>query len=288
MHQHFCAMKDRVRTLYFSPPWPELPLHWTGCGEETRCLPGYRHQGHRHGPDEYILWQFTLSGRGQIEIAGGPPVTVGPSQGFLARLPSDHVYYHRAGDPAWHFIWAMWSGPAARGLWESLNKTDVRIISGRPPGPEVARLRLLIRGRASGLPSTPADSAEAYRLLLDLCRPGPTPAPLRRGAALLPRLEKTVRRRPTAPIGKDGLAASLDISRFQLYRAMRRETGLGPKEWTARRRVDQACRLLRGTRQPVAEIAVAVGLPDANYFARFFRKQTGFTPSAWRRVFALS
>ena len=276
---------ESIRTLFLPSPPEPLPLYWIGLGEERRRLPGYRWHGLKRGTDQHLLWQLTLSGRGYIEIAGSHRVALEPGRGFLARIPSDHLYYFAQGDPAWHFVWAMWSGPALGAIWESLNQTDVRLLSASPSGPEAGFVRALVRRRTSGLPSTRAEALDSYRLLLDLCSPGRDE---RRSAAsrLIPRLEKAVKRHPAASIGKDGLASALALSRFQLYRAVRKETGRGPKEWTARRRLDRACRLLRDTRRTVAEIAVEVGLPDANYFARFFRKQTGFSPGGWRRLFA--
>jgi AraC-like DNA-binding protein len=279
-------MRDPIQSFYLPPPEPELPLYWTGLGEETRRSPRYRWHGLRRGSDDYLIWQCTLSGRGCLEIPGQKLHELGPGRGFLARLPSDHCYFYRPGDPAWHFVWIMWAGAAVEAIWRSLNKTNVRLTSSSTTGPEIRFVRSLARERTNGVPSTRSDSTAAYRLLLDLCRPEAATPRTRRTAALTPSLDRALRKRPGAPIGKDGLAASLDVSRFQLYRAVRRETGLSPKGWTSRRRVSQACGRLRTTNQSVAEIAAAVGLPDANYFARFFLRQTGFTPSAWRRVFS--
>jgi len=31
----------------------------------------------------------------------------------------------------------------------------------------------------------------------------------------------------------------------------------------------------------ISEVAVRVGIPDAQYFSRVFRKHTGMAPSAW-------
>ena len=37
-----------------------------------------------------------------------------------------------------------------------------------------------------------------------------------------------------------------------------------------------------------SEICQQIGIADYNYFYRVFRKQTGFTPQAYRRQFAVS
>lgn len=272
---------DRIHSFFLPPP-EGLPLYWVGMGEETRRSPAYRWHGLQRGPDDIVIWQKTVSGRGWIQTGNTTARAIGPGQGFLVHIPSDHCYFQRKGDGPWRFVWMMWSGPALREIWDGLSKTDVQFTAAGSPD----FVRSLLRNRAPDLPSTRDEAADAFRLLLDLCRPGPSGrAP--RGAPILPRLEKAARQTPAAPVGKDGLAASLRLSRFQLYRAMRKEAGIGPKGWTSRRRLDQACRLLRETPRPIADIASAVGLPDANYFARFFRRQTGFSPRDWRRLFTV-
>ena len=41
--------------------------------------------------------------------------------------------------------------------------------------------------------------------------------------------------------------------------------------------------LLREGKLSIAEISKAIGVDDASYFTRFFRKVTGYTPSEFRK-----
>lgn len=73
----------------------------------------------------------------------------------------------------------------------------------------------------------------------------------------------------------------LSPSRFaHLYRAA---TGESPLQGLLRLRVGQAKRLLLHTDEPAGRIGAALGFASPTYFARVFRRQTGVTPSAWRR-----
>ena len=47
-------------------------------------------------------------------------------------------------------------------------------------------------------------------------------------------------------------------------------------------RITKAKRLLRTTQYSIQQIAEDVGIFDANYFVKYFRKATGKTPSAYR------
>ena len=49
-----------------------------------------------------------------------------------------------------------------------------------------------------------------------------------------------------------------------------------------RARISRAKSLLKDTEMPIIDIAVAVGLDDQSYFARFFKRHCGTTPSEYR------
>jgi AraC family transcriptional activator of pobA len=77
------------------------------------------------------------------------------------------------------------------------------------------------------------------------------------------------------------LAAGLEMQRDHLNRTLKSECGLTLGQIRSRLRLREAQRLLRAGR-PVGEVGGRVGMDDQNYFARWFRGQTGRSPSAWR------
>ena len=85
-----------------------------------------------------------------------------------------------------------------------------------------------------------------------------------------------------APYSLKELCSAVGLSRSHFTRLFHRETGVPPVAWLNRYRIEQSRRLLATTDKPVAEVARAIGLPDANYFARLFRTLTGVTPRAYR------
>jgi AraC family transcriptional regulator len=48
-------------------------------------------------------------------------------------------------------------------------------------------------------------------------------------------------------------------------------------------RMDAARRLLRETKKSVATVALEVGYASPSHFARLFRRETGLSPSDYRR-----
>jgi len=97
---------------------------------------------------------------------------------------------------------------------------------------------------------------------------------------------------PTNPVGAllstishaTPLSDSIRRSGYQrdhLNRLVKRETGLTLGQYRAQLRLAKAKELLGGG-VTVSEVGAAIGLPDQGYFARWFRRQTGQTPSGWR------
>lgn len=78
------------------------------------------------------------------------------------------------------------------------------------------------------------------------------------------------------------LARRLDLHPAWLARAYRQATGEGLHETIRRKRVEQACLLLRRSDRPLAEIALASGFCDQSHMNRGFRATLGRTPAAVR------
>ena len=75
------------------------------------------------------------------------------------------------------------------------------------------------------------------------------------------------------------LADALCITRTLLNRKVKSIEGITMQEYASRYRAERACMLLGQGRLKVAEVARACGFDDDAYFSRFFRKETGMSPS---------
>ena len=79
-------------------------------------------------------------------------------------------------------------------------------------------------------------------------------------------------------LAKDlGMGYSLFRRRFCEY------TGLAPLKYQNALRIRRAMHLLASTDAPVSQIAEELGFNSPAYFARFFSKETGLSPTALRR-----
>ena len=80
------------------------------------------------------------------------------------------------------------------------------------------------------------------------------------------------------------LADLIEVSMGQLFRAFKISVGVTPFQYVAKRRVELACLMMRTTREPLSQIAVACGLCDQAHLCKVFRRVIGMSPSDWRRV----
>ena len=79
------------------------------------------------------------------------------------------------------------------------------------------------------------------------------------------------------------LAALINVSTGQLFRAFKISVGVTPFRYIGRRRLELACTLIRTTREPLSQIALACGVCDQAYLCKMFRRMIGMSPSDWRR-----
>lgn len=106
--------------------------------------------------------------------------------------------------------------------------------------------------------------------------PGGVPAAA--ASPLVVRVRESLRSdKPLAEIARE-----TGYVRDALSRRLKREHGLGLRALRDQERLQLAQAALRET-SAVGEAAVRAGFDDPNYFTRWFRRQTGLTPSAWRR-----
>lgn len=100
---------------------------------------------------------------------------------------------------------------------------------------------------------------------------------------LAKRVEKLIDECYQEPLTLQDMAARLFVSPFYLQRSFTRQKDCSPGKYLSRRRVEAAKKLLAETKQSVTVIAMQVGFRTSAYFAHVFLKETGLTPTQYRR-----
>ena len=88
----------------------------------------------------------------------------------------------------------------------------------------------------------------------------------------------------SADIDISDYAASLHMSTCWFIRSFKQYVGIPPLQYLTSIRINKAKELLESTDCPVSEIGSIIGYENPLYFSRIFKKQTGLSPAAYRKV----
>ena len=88
------------------------------------------------------------------------------------------------------------------------------------------------------------------------------------------------------PLRLEELARRAGLSAWQFDQRLRLLFGLSAAQYVTRTRIDRALSRLRGSADPISQIALDCGYADQTSFTRQFRKSVGLTPHAYRAQFS--
>ncbi len=90
------------------------------------------------------------------------------------------------------------------------------------------------------------------------------------------------------PVSLSELSKKFFVNEFKLKSAFKRTFGIPVISFQRMARVEKAKRMLVGEGVGIYTIAKAVGFINTTYFSDFFKRETGFSPSAYRKKFLFS
>jgi AraC-like DNA-binding protein len=252
------------------------------AGYDLRPDAAYRWHGLERGEAPMALFQYTLSGRGHLDYEGTRR-TVEPGQAMLLTIPHDHCYFVRPADP-WEFAYLVLHGREVLRVWSQLVASAGPVVDLPLDAPPASLALGACRRVLAGLVASAWDaSREAYGVTMSLggaLLPG---GPGRWRTLAIQRAVAFAREHLDEPIGVDDLAQAAGLSRSHFSRRFRASEGVSPGRYLSLQRIRRAADLLRRTTAPVAEVAARVGLPDASYFIKVFRRHLGVPPAEFRR-----
>jgi AraC family transcriptional regulator len=97
-------------------------------------------------------------------------------------------------------------------------------------------------------------------------------------------VRELIETRLAGPIPLREMAAVVRLSVSQFSRQFKTRTGQSPHQFLVQLRVDAACRLLRSSTLPIAELAQRCGFSHQEHLTRVLRAHLGTTPAAIRRA----
>ncbi|WP_371367350.1 Bifunctional transcriptional activator/DNA repair enzyme AdaA [Sporomusa rhizae] len=115
-----------------------------------------------------------------------------------------------------------------------------------------------------------------------LCRPDMVSyAP---NAQLVEKAKEMLQQVYNKPFDFSAMACQMGVSSSHLSRLFKQHTGVTPRQYILRIRIDKACALLRQTNAGILEIAYHTGFQSLSNFHRYFKEQTGISPKKYRKL----
>lgn len=277
-----------VQETYSAAANPEISdasgLHVLFAGESQTQA------DHRLGPKvyDYFLLHFVEQGKGSFrtefghyDLSQGDCFLIQPDQ--LVSYASDHA------DP-WRYRWIAFSGDEAPRLIARAGFTPQLPVF--RPGPDSripGLLETVLQAFRSKKPSSNMASLGCLYLVMaeaeeTLVRESPLPAGETGVQRIVKQMIHYMSSQYAHPMSVEQMCASLGYNRAYLSRIFKKETGIPPVTYLLRLRIDKSRQLLRERPElSIEQIAASVGLADALYFSRQFRRFHGESPSEYRR-----
>jgi len=254
------------------------------CGYQREISPSYHWDGLHRSQTEFVLWQYTLSGRGAL-IYEGRHYQLDAGKAMLLCVPHDHAYFLPPDSDHWEFIYFVMVGEEALRLWYELIRNNGPVghfaLSSRTV--ELAA-ELCLDLELGRLVSPLEASARTYHWLMMLMEElRPAGDERCRAPAWLAAVTRHCQAHFSEDLSLETLAAVAGCSRFHFARQFSRAQGVTPGVYVRRLRLFHAVRLLQLERLSIKEVAASAGFHDANYFCKAFRREFGVSPGVYRR-----
>jgi AraC-like DNA-binding protein len=229
---------------------------------------------------EYYSISHMFEGAGRLWMAPDHEVEIAAGQGII--VPPGRVNRYGANDDALYVEDAIcFTGPVA----DALLKTGI-MRTGRINIGKARRLLPIIE-----IARDPAVSAQIHanlmlqKLILDLYHENMVEQHKNKYSIidqLIEELKTSVERWWTVP----EMAEFCNLSIDQFRRVFIQHTGILPKTYFDRLKLQRAVNLLVSTDLTVAEIGTQLGYMDPFHFSRRFKELIGYSPKKYREVFA--
>jgi len=266
-----------------------FPLHTLTnlCGHSRETTREYYNHGKRKDA-EYMVWQYTIGGRGCIE-KNHSKSDITPGAMMILAVPGEEIYYLPEGSDHWEFVFLTMTGRESRRFVNSAENRRGNII----PEEEIPKTMVLFHRLihdlfAQKITNPFNNSSLSYALCMTLLEEtgySEMTEELSSFEELLIYIHDNLSRN----LSVDEMAVLMHLSRSHFTRLFTGKTGVSPRKYLEELRMKTAISLLQNETLQIKEAAGRLGIRDENYFCRIFKKYYGFSPgifqnrSYWQR-----
>lgn len=231
-----------------------------------------------------FLCFVVLSGAGTLSYEG-QTYRLGP--GDCAFIDCRRAYSHSTSDDLWALQWCHFYAPSLPAVYEKYKERGGRpVFHPEDPASFTKLLAELYDLAASSDYIRDMRINEKLGTLLTLLMEQswhPESRTVSRKRLELSTIKAYLDEHYTEKIVLDELAEHFFINKFYLSKIFKETYGTTINNYLIAKRITRAKQLLRFTDMTVDEVGAAVGMGDANYFSRMFRKIEGSSPREYRK-----
>lgn len=251
---------------------------------------------HQAGPKiyDYYLLHYVESGYGVFRTEHRT-YELGPGSCFLIQ-PGQLVSYISNDEHPWQYRWAAFTGKDGGSLVMQAGFTpDEPVLSATEGGLIPASLEGIMEAFYANQESAHLTSLGYLYLIIGESAERLSSTSRLPGAGS--QIKRTVKQmihymssQYAHPISIEQMCDSLGYNRAYLSRIFKQETGISPVTYLLKLRIEKSRQLLRERPElSVEQISASVGLTDALYFSRQFKRFCSLSPTAYRvKVLRLS
>lgn len=228
-----------------------------------------------------VIFQYTLKGRGQIEI-DNEIYKLTSGDAFLVDIPSKHHYYFPDDSTDWEFIFITLYGDEVEKCFNLLKNKIGQVIYLDTNSPPIEHLfTLLEKAAANSSQDAYESSADAYTFIMKLisyalnAKNPSWPESISRSILF-------IQQHYAEAITLDDIVEVTEMSKYHFTRLFQQCTHVTPMKFVTKIRMEQAMRLLKNETLTIEEIAREVGYANGNYFNKVFRSFIGVAPGKYR------
>jgi AraC family transcriptional regulator len=246
-------------------------------GHSRETTVDYYLDGNRRHVSSYMVWQYTISGRGRIK-KNRKSEDILPGTMMLVAVPGEEIYYLPRDSEYWEFVFLTMVGKESFRTVKLVESHRGNLI----PRDDIPKTMELFHSFvfdlfSQNINTSFSNSSRSYALCMSILEETWNPDVIKELYSfeeLLVMLHDNLYR--DIPI--EEMAGFMRLSRSHFTRLFARNMGISPREYLEDIRLKAAISMLQNESLNIKEAASRVGIRDENYFCRIFKKHYGLSP----------